>query len=331
MDITARRIAEQARDAGRRLVQTVIESIPAMVFWKDRKGVYRAATRSLRARARDSPVDVLGVPMPSSTGRRRVWQDRAHRCADPRRARWSCATSCREIFLANEPHACWSAVPLRAADGAIAGLLGVVVDVSGHAEGAGGTRRGEQRWGAAAGGQRRRSGARDRLPHRTQRVSLPDRRAARLRAGALQWSDGSGIERAHPTTSRAPSATPSRSTPGGATPSSTSSAALQGRRLQVVPGARAGTRAPVRGRPQRFLATHTDIDARKQAELAAESSRQLLHAIIDAIPHSIFWKNDRGVYLGCNAAFARKTRFGTRRRVLGRRDVQIGWARSAWR
>ena len=78
-------------------------------------------------------------------------------------------------------------------------------------------------------------------------------------------------------------------------------------------------------RPQRFIATHTDITQRKQAEIAAESSRELLRNIIDAIPHDIFWKNEQGVYLGCNLAFVRSAGCASAQAIIGRTDRELNW------
>jgi len=47
-----------------------------------------------------------------------------------------------------------------------------------------------------------------------------------------------------------------------------------------------------------------DVTARAQAERRLEEQRALLAAIIEAIPAPVFYKDTRGVYVGCNTAFA---------------------------
>jgi len=46
-----------------------------------------------------------------------------------------------------------------------------------------------------------------------------------------------------------------------------------------------------------------DISARKEAEKAAKSSAAFLQSLLDTIPSPIFYKDAKGVYLGCNSAF----------------------------
>ena len=327
VDIHDRRIAEQERDAGRRLVQTVIESIPAMVFWKDRKGVYQGCNQVFaRFVGRASPVDVVGRTDAelnwSPTGLASIQRTDALILAGQLELR----NELRDIFLANQPHAALvSGLPMRAADGTIAGLLGVVVDVPDMQKAQEALRRGEQRWGAALGAT---GAAVLEIDYRTgtHYVSPQIGELLGYAPGELQWSDGSGIERAHPD-DLAQVRRNTESIDAGRCDAVEHEFRLRckdgGYKWFLVRGRVLERQSD--GRPLRFIATHTDIDARKRAELAAESSRQLLHAIIDAIPHSIFWKNDHGVYLGCNAAFARKTRFGTPQALIGHTDVQIGW------
>ena len=73
------------------------------------------------------------------------------------------------------------------------------------------------------------------------------------------------------------------------------------------------------GRPDfaRVIVTCTDITARRRAEEALARERDLLTTVLNAIPDRISYKNDAGVYQGCNAAFARF--FGLREEeVIGR-------------
>jgi two-component system cell cycle sensor histidine kinase/response regulator CckA len=60
------------------------------------------------------------------------------------------------------------------------------------------------------------------------------------------------------------------------------------------------------GRPdlQRVIVTCTDITDRRRAEEALARERDLLNTVLNAIPDRISYKNDAGVYQGCNSAFA---------------------------
>ncbi|TVQ18951.1 MAG: PAS domain S-box protein [Leptolyngbya sp. DLM2.Bin15] len=57
------------------------------------------------------------------------------------------------------------------------------------------------------------------------------------------------------------------------------------------------------GRPYRIAGIAEDISDRKQAETALQSQFRLLQILIDTIPNPIFYKDTKGIYLGCNRAF----------------------------
>ncbi len=57
------------------------------------------------------------------------------------------------------------------------------------------------------------------------------------------------------------------------------------------------------GRVSGFLFIVTDISDRKRMERALQQQLYFLQVIIDAIPNPVFFKDVRGVYIGCNAAF----------------------------
>jgi len=62
-------------------------------------------------------------------------------------------------------------------------------------------------------------------------------------------------------------------------------------------------RIRIRGR-EKLLETFVDITDRKRVEEAIRQSRELLTAIMEAIPIPLFYKDLQGVYLGCNTLFA---------------------------
>jgi len=59
------------------------------------------------------------------------------------------------------------------------------------------------------------------------------------------------------------------------------------------------------GRPLRMTGTHLDVTERKQAEEALRASTALLSGLLTSIPDIVFFKDEQGVYLGCNPEFAR--------------------------
>ncbi|QDT16941.1 PAS domain-containing sensor histidine kinase [Alienimonas californiensis] len=61
-------------------------------------------------------------------------------------------------------------------------------------------------------------------------------------------------------------------------------------------------------------------------ELSVElrRDRALMRAVIDASPHALFWKDEQGRYLGCNATFAEFTSRSTPDAVIDLTDFELG-------
>jgi len=72
-----------------------------------------------------------------------------------------------------------------------------------------------------------------------------------------------------------------------------------------------------------------DIGERKAAHEALQNSRNLLKAIIDAVPMRVFWKDQNLRYLGCNPAFARDAGKSDPDDLLGKDDFEMTWAEQA--
>lgn len=64
---------------------------------------------------------------------------------------------------------------------------------------------------------------------------------------------------------------------------------------------------------------------RDEAVQALHKSHELMRGIIDTVPQSIFWKDREGVYLGCNAAFARYANLDRPELVVGKKDQDLPW------
>ena len=74
---------------------------------------------------------------------------------------------------------------------------------------------------------------------------------------------------------------------------------------------------------QGMVVSHMDITSRMMAEQALEQEQELLSAVIDHIPHGIFWKDAAGVFLGCNQSFAESVGLGTPWEVLGKVNGEV--------
>jgi|GEM_PF-887163 PAS domain S-box-containing protein len=68
-----------------------------------------------------------------------------------------------------------------------------------------------------------------------------------------------------------------------------------------------------------------EILERHRVERDLRSQRELLNNILTHIPHSVFWKDRDGVFLGCNDAFARQLGRDSPQDVVGRRDPEFGF------
>jgi two-component system NtrC family sensor kinase len=65
------------------------------------------------------------------------------------------------------------------------------------------------------------------------------------------------------------------------------------------------------------------------SQLASQGSGigfTILQTIIESLPHIVFWKDERRIYRGCNAAFARSLGLPSREAVIGRTDAELPWA-----
>jgi len=64
---------------------------------------------------------------------------------------------------------------------------------------------------------------------------------------------------------------------------------------------------------------------RDAAEQALSKNNELLRSIIDTVPQAIFWKDLKGVYLGCNMAFAHYANLDMPELAVGKTDYDFSW------
>lgn len=78
----------------------------------------------------------------------------------------------------------------------------------------------------------------------------------------------------------------------------------------------------VDGTVLRMAGTHMDVSERKLFERDLKRQRALLYSLIDSIPDLIFYKDLKGVYLGCNPAFGKFVGFH-RQDVVEKTDYDL--------
>lgn len=131
-DISELREAEREVDRSRRMLQTVLDTTPTRVFWKDLKGRFLGCNMAFAHDANlQRPEDLLG-----KTDHDMVWKAQAERFRSDDRL---VMDSGKERLGIEEPQTCadgstfWlrtSKVPLRDGDGGIIGVLGTYEDVT---------------------------------------------------------------------------------------------------------------------------------------------------------------------------------------------------------
>ena len=79
----------------------------------------------------------------------------------------------------------------------------------------------------------------------------------------------------------------------------------------------------------RLVAFIRDITERKRAEAELLESREVLQAVLNAIPVRVFWKDRKLVYLGCNMPFARDAGCERPEEIVGKDDHALSWREQA--
>jgi PAS domain S-box-containing protein len=81
-------------------------------------------------------------------------------------------------------------------------------------------------------------------------------------------------------------------------------------------------RRDAQGQVEGLTTVISDITHRKQAEKALLDNIRFMNTLIDTIPNPVFFKDDEGVYLGCNTAYSETVGLA-KEELLGRRIVDL--------
>jgi PAS domain S-box-containing protein len=78
-----------------------------------------------------------------------------------------------------------------------------------------------------------------------------------------------------------------------------------------------------------YIGNNTDITEQKQAQLEVKNQRDMFETVINSVPSRIFWKDKKGVYLGCNPNFAMDAGMKSINDVIGKKDESFIWGDDA--
>ncbi len=333
-DITKRKLAEEELKRNQVMLETVLNSIPQSVFWKDKAGIYLGCNtvfsaltgfsnpsqligkndfdlfrpKVLAQHYRDDDLEVLQ----SGTGKYHIIEP---------------------FYLKNNTKL-WidtNKVPLKDESGQIYGVLGIFQDITARKNAEESLILSEARLKEA------------------QRIGKIGSYEFNLQTQELYWSDESyRIFGAEPGMSNPLEIVLSRIVPE-------SKARFEGFIKQIFSGKalsvedmemrivdaennrrflqlRGNSITDQDGNPLRFSGTFQDITDRKQAEMAVQESRRnlaeankMLRLIIDTIPIRVFWKSKESVFMGCNARFVQDAGCETPDQLIGKTDYDMPW------
>ena len=77
-----------------------------------------------------------------------------------------------------------------------------------------------------------------------------------------------------------------------------------------------------------LLGITRDITDRRRSEEALREGRAMLRQILDNVPQAVFWKDRDGVYLGCNAVFAKAVGLQDADQIKGKTDFDLPWPKT---
>ncbi len=75
---------------------------------------------------------------------------------------------------------------------------------------------------------------------------------------------------------------------------------------------------------------YTDITYRKKTEISLYESQKMLNLVMENIPQSIFWKDMKSVYLGCNKNFAKEAGIEHPEEIIGKTDYDLAWKKEEY-
>jgi PAS domain S-box-containing protein len=76
---------------------------------------------------------------------------------------------------------------------------------------------------------------------------------------------------------------------------------------------------------RRIAELEQQLDEQAQREATLRDEIWILHSVLDAIPHAIYWKDSGLVYGGCNRRFADDMGIASTGEIIGKTDKELPW------
>ena len=322
-DITDRKQAEDALRESRQMLETVLNTIPARVFWKDRNSTYLGCNQSFAQDAGfSSPAEVIG-----RDDFQMGWAEQADLYRADDRAvieNGRPKLSYEEPGILAEGQRNWlrtSKIPLRDLEGDIRGVLGTYEDITEQKTAEKALRESEDRY-------------RQLFELESDAIFLIDNSTGQLLEANQAASTLYGYTREelllmkNTDLSAEPEDTQRITQTTPAIPENIIMVPLRFHRKKdgsVFPVEITGRFFTWQGKPVHIAAIR-DITPRRKIEEDLRESHQMFKTVLDTIPARVFWKDRNLTYLGCNQSFAQDAGFHSPEEVIGKNDYQIGWA-----
>jgi PAS domain S-box-containing protein len=322
-DVTDWKQAEDALRESRQMLETVLNTIPARVFWKDRDSTYLGCNQSFAHDAGfSSPAEVVG-----RNDFQMGWAEQADLYRSDDRAvieQGSPKLSYEEPGILAEGQRNWlrtSKIPLRDLEGNIRGVLGTYEDITKQKMAEKALRESEERYRQLF---ELESDAIFLIENATGRLLEANQPASALYGYTREeflLMKNTDLSAEPEDTQRITQTTP-------AIPENIVVIPLRFHRRKdgsVFPVEITGRFFTWQGKTVHIAAIR-DITQRRKTEEDLRESHQMFKTVLDTIPARVFWKDRNLVYLGCNQSFARDAGFRSPKEVIGKNDYQIGWA-----
>ncbi|WP_017296510.1 PAS domain S-box protein [Nodosilinea nodulosa] len=325
-DEAERKQAEIALQESQRFLQTVLDTFPLRVFWKDRQSVYLGGNiKAAEVCGFDSPADMIGktdYDMPWGETEAELYRADDRAVMDSGQAKLGII----ETQVQVDGSQLWietNKLPLYNLDGELVGVLGTYYDITERKQAEANLRESEERFRATF----------EQAAVGMLRVNLDGYlvQSNQKFCDILGYASPDDLvsmhfaEVTHPDDLAADQANIDRLLAGEASTFTMEKRYLRQDGSAVWANLAVSLVRGLEDEPLYWIAVIQDISDRKQAEADLQESRNMLKLVLDAIPQRVFWKDRESRFLGCNPAFANDYQL-TPAYIVGKTDAELPWA-----